>query len=108
MKRGGRRPGAGRKFGVPNFAGKEGARQALRVYAQLEKQKGLSASDISASLLTCGVPAVMQREHARLQENIYGKPREAVEVSGEVALLDSEIIRRLMAARRRAGELESK
>lgn len=64
----GREKTGGRKKGTPNHA-----TYARRVFRLLFKEKGLTEEQISVELLQCGVPPVIQKELARLQEFKYGK-----------------------------------
>jgi hypothetical protein len=52
----------------------EGRKHVLSVLAKLKAEKGLTLQDISLSLLTCGIPRVVQKEAQILRE--YRRRRE--------------------------------
>ena len=71
----------GRTKGTPN----KGAEYVERVKKLLKEEKGLTFEKLSMALLSCGNPVVIQKELQLLREYAFGKPKESIEHSGQVA-----------------------
>lgn len=77
----------GRKPGSLNKATRAGADFVDRVEALLQSENKLSLEAVSKALLTCGNPAVIQKELQTLREYRYGKPKDNQEDNGTPQIL---------------------
>lgn len=78
----GRKTG-GRKAGSVNLRASKGPGFVEQVRDRLKSEKKLTFEQLSVSLLTCGIPGVVQKELQNLREYEYGKPMSSVEHSGK-------------------------
>lgn len=84
MARGGARPGAGRPKNTANGPTLEAKRFVERVEKRLRENGALHGlEDWAVTLLQCGDPKVSVIVWKHLVEMYHGKPRQAVELSGE-------------------------
>lgn len=114
MPRGGKRTKAGRKPGSRNKLTLAAERAVKRIQDRLRRRKKLTFEDLSVELLTCGIPAVIQRELQTLREFVYSKPKQVTELTGKdgepietqnfvVVLKDSELSEDLKRKSDRTG-----
>lgn len=80
----------GRQKGTPNKS-TAGAKEFVALVEGVLKERGVQGYDslenIAATLLTCGVPATIERVWEKLMEYKYGKPTQSVDVGASGGLL---------------------
>jgi hypothetical protein len=86
-KRGGKRPGSGRKPGTPN--------KATASLKHIASQYAAEAIDVLAEIMRDPESPAAARVAAadKLLDRAYGKPRQELEVSGEVISVDQAALR---------------
>jgi hypothetical protein len=76
----------GKQKGSKNKSTLQAEAYVKRVVAKLKAEKNLTPENISVELLTCGLPAIVQKELQSLREFIYSKPKQLTEteISGSM------------------------